>query len=73
MIHFIFIDMKYLLILFIFLGFASCNLSFGEVSDLETKFATFNKNDDKDDDPDDGNAGEPKKRDHKGRKHRGAE
>ena len=33
----------------------------------------YNKNDDKDDDPDDGNAGEPKKRDHKGRKHRGAE
>jgi hypothetical protein len=52
---------------------ASYSIACSTCSSVSPELVNFNKNDDKDDDDSDGNAGEPKKRDHKGRKHRGAE
>jgi hypothetical protein len=67
--------MKLILALLVIMGVLSTSISSYACSSCgyTKELVNFNKNDDKDDDDSDGNAGEPKKRDHKGRKHRGAE
>jgi hypothetical protein len=65
---------KHILLMIVTLSFSACTAQACAACFTKSpEFVNYNKNDDKDDDPDDGNAGEPKKRDHKGRKHRGAE
>ena len=62
-----------LLALLLMLSVSTASTFASDVTFGKSDFVSFNKNDDKDSDDSDGNAGEPQKRGHKGKKHKHAE